>query len=320
MRPAKWKCDVGVSNMGSDNPATSREPVARQQSTPAGHAETNSFTEYFKRSGTSQREHRTAGSLKLFRAPHREPGSFFTPAVRGVSIRMNRSQRDGTKMVDHGAGRFSGVLDRHYTVAPANLVGTCELSSELDFLALEFSPDAFEGHLGTRGDLGRLHTGCQRDELVMQLVERLWLESVEGLTSLEADGLSMALVILLVRASQADFRKPDRPGTLSKPRLNRLFEYVENHLADDFNMADLSRAIGCSTNAIASGVRTATGFSPWQFVLLRRVERAKSLLTSSQRTMSEIALECGFSSSQHFATAFRKQVGTTPGAYRRQWM
>jgi AraC family transcriptional regulator len=99
-----------------------------------------------------------------------------------------------------------------------------------------------------------------------------------------------------------------------------LFEYVENHLADDFNMADLSRAIGCSTSAIASGFRTATGFSPWQFVLLRRVERSKSLLTSSQRTMSEIALECGFSSSQHFATAFRKQVGTTPRAYRRQWM
>jgi hypothetical protein len=239
-RPAKWKCDVEVSNMGSSNPATSREPVARQQSTPAGHAESNSFAEYFKRSGTSQQqEHRTAGSLKLFRARHREPGSFFTPATRGVSIRMNRSQRDGTKMVDHGAGRFSGVLDRHYTVAPANLVGTCELSSELDFLAMEFSPDAFEEHLGTRGDLGRLHTGCQRDELVMQLVERLWLESVEGLTSLEADGLSMALVILLVRASHADFRKPDRSGTLSKPRLNRLFNYVENHLADDFNMADL---------------------------------------------------------------------------------
>jgi hypothetical protein len=156
-RPAKWKCDVEVSNMGSSNPATSREPVARQQSTPAGHAESNSFAEYFKRSGTSQQqEHRTAGSLKLFRARHREPGSFFTPATRGVSIRMNRSQRDGTKMVDHGAGRFSGVLDRHYTVAPANLVGTCELSSELDFLAMEFSPDAFEEHLGTRGDLARI--------------------------------------------------------------------------------------------------------------------------------------------------------------------
>ena len=306
---------MGQSNSGFGNSGASREPVA-----PAGYAETNSFAEYFKRSSTSQQEQRTAGSLRLFRAPHREAGSFFTPAARGISIRMNRSRRDGTKIVDHGAGRFSGVLDRHYTVAPANLVGTCELSSELDFLALEFSPDAFEEHLGIRGDLGRLHTGCQRDELVMQLVERLWQESVEGLTSLEADGLSMALVILLVRASQADVRKPHRLGAISKPRLNRLLEYVENHLADDFSMADLSRATGCSKTAIASGLRAATGFSPWQFVLLRRVERAKTLLTSSQRAMSEIALECGFSSSQHFATAFKKQVGTTPGAYRRLWM
>jgi transcriptional regulator GlxA family with amidase domain len=53
-------------------------------------------------------------------------------------------------------------------------------------------------------------------------------------------------------------------------------------------------------------------------VLEQRIQRAKNLLGSSQRTMSEIALACGFSSSQHFATAFRKQVGTTPGAYRRE--
>jgi hypothetical protein len=74
--------------------------------------------------------------------------------------------------MDQGAGRFSTPLDRHYTVAPAKLVCTCELSSEPDFLALEFPAGAFEEHLGPRGDLGRLHTGCQKDELVMQLVER----------------------------------------------------------------------------------------------------------------------------------------------------
>jgi hypothetical protein len=58
---------------------------------------------------------------------------------------------------------------------------------------VEFSPEAFKEHLGTRDDLGRLHTGYQKDELVMQLVERLWRESVEGLTKLEADALGSAL-------------------------------------------------------------------------------------------------------------------------------
>jgi transcriptional regulator GlxA family with amidase domain len=223
-------------------------------------------------------------------------------------------------MVDQGAGRFSGSLDRHYTVAPADVVCKCELSSELDFLALEFSHDAFEEHLGTRGDLGRLHTGCQKDELVMQLVERLWGESAIGLTRLEADGLGLALVTLLVRAS-----KSGPPGTqpryvLHSPRLGRLIEYVDSHLADDFSVSDLSHAVGGSITEITTGLRAATGYSPWQFVLLRRVERAKELLTSTRLAITEIAINCGFSSSQHFATVFKKQAGTTPSTFRRQWM
>jgi AraC family transcriptional regulator len=107
---------------------------------------------------------------------------------------------------------------------------------------------------------------------------------------------------------------------LDTRRLGRLLEYVEDHLADDFSVTDLSRAAGSSPTEITSGLRAATGFSPWQFVLLRRIERAKSLLTSSQLAITEIALHCGFSSSQHFATAFKKQTGTTPSAYRREWM
>jgi AraC family transcriptional regulator len=233
---------------------------------------------------------------------------------------MNRSRRSGTKTVDQGDGRFSGPLDRHYTVAPANLVCTCELSSEIDFLAVEFSPESFKEHLGTREDIGQLHTGYQKDELVMQLVERLWRESVEGLTKLEADAFGSALVILLVRASRPGSGEP-RPHTVpSNRRLGRLLEYIEDHLADDINVSDLSHAAGIPITEVNSGLRVATGFAPWQFVLLRRVERAKNLLTTSRRAMSEIALECGFSSSQHFATAFKKQVGTTPSVYRREWM
>jgi AraC family transcriptional regulator len=303
---------VGVS--------VARPSSAEAPTTPRGQVDTCRFIEHFKQICTSQREDRSAGALKLLRAPHREAGSFCTPPARGVSIRMNRSRRNGIKTVDQGGGRFSGPLDRHYTVAPANLVCTCELSSEIDFLAVEFSPDAFEEHLGTRDDLGRLHTGYQKDELVMQLVECLWRESVEGLAKLEADALGSALVTLLVRASRLGPREPRPHSMHGNRRLGRLLEYVEDHLADDIGVSDLSHAAGVPIIDVNLGLRAATGLSPWQFVLLRRVERAKNLLTTSQRAMSEIALECGFSSSQHFATAFKKQVGTTPSAYRREWM
>jgi AraC-like DNA-binding protein len=307
-QPIGRKHVVGTSSSSFSNSAPPLEPAAD-----------GSFAKHFQRICASQQEHRSAGSLKLLHAPHREAGSFRTPPVRGVSIRMNRSRRDGTKMVDQGAGRFSCSLDRHYTVAPANLICACELSTELDFLAVEFSHDAFEEHLGTRDDLGRLHAGCQKDELVMQLVERLWRESADGLTSLEADGLGLALAVLLVRASKCAPREPQR-CTLSNRRLDRLMEYIEDHLADDFSVSDLSHATGASTAEIASGFRAATGFSPWQFVLLRRVERAKGLLSLTQLAITDVAINCGFSSSQHFATVFKKQVGTTPSAYRREWV
>jgi AraC family transcriptional regulator len=310
---------VRASSSRLSHSATSLGSVARQPSTASNQPDTGSFAEHFQRTCPSQQEHRSAGPLKLFRAPHREAGFFCTPPMHGITIRMNRSRRDGIKTVDQGAGRFSGSLDRHYTVAPANLICTCELSSELDFLALEFPPDAFEEHLGRDGDLGRLHTECQKDELVMQLVERLWRESAEGLTTLEADGLSSALVALLVRGSKSHLRRRPPHHVLNNRLLGRLLEYIEDHLADDFSVSDLSQAAGGSATEVTSRFRAATGYSPWQFVLRQRIERAKNLLTSTQLTMTEIALACGFSSSQHFATVFKKQVGTTPSVFRSNW-
>ena len=270
------------SNSGSGYGASLREPIAGQRPTPMYQMETNSSDEQLKGSCASPPEHRAVGSLRLFRAPRRCAGFFCTPPFRGVSIRMNRSRRDGNKTVDYDAGRFSSPLDRHYSVAPANRASTCELSAEIDFLAMEFPPNAFEEHLGDRDDLGRLHTAFQRDELVMHLVERLWRESADGITRLEADGFSIALVTLLVRASRADFRRPLRLGALNNRQLGRLSEYVDNHLADDLSVFDLGRAIGCSPTKITSALRAATGSSPWQFVLVRRIERAKTLLTSGQ--------------------------------------
>jgi len=170
------RSNVRPSNSGSGYGASLREPIAGQRPTPMYQMETNSSDEQLKGSCASPPEHTAVGSLRLFRAPRRCAGFFCTPPFRGVSIRMNRSRRDGNKTVDYDAGRFSSPLDRHYSVAPANRASTCELSAEIDFLAMEFPPNAFEEHLGDRDDLGRLHTAFQRDELVMHLVERLWRE------------------------------------------------------------------------------------------------------------------------------------------------
>ncbi len=57
--------------------------------------------------------------------------------------------------------------------------------------------------------------------------------------------------------------------------------------------------------------------SPHQWLLTRRVSKARSLLADSTLTLAEIALACGFSSQSHFNRAFAANIGTTPGRWRR---
>jgi len=56
--------------------------------------------------------------------------------------------------------------------------------------------------------------------------------------------------------------------------------------------------------------------TPYRFVLTRRIDRAKQLLKHGSAPLSQIALECGFASQQHFSTIFRSATGKTPTAFR----
>jgi len=61
----------------------------------------------------------------------------------------------------------------------------------------------------------------------------------------------------------------------------------------------------------------STGDTPLCYVQAVQIEEAKRLLVDSGRSITEIALDCGFSDAQHFATAFHKNAGMTPSAFRR---
>jgi AraC-like DNA-binding protein len=59
------------------------------------------------------------------------------------------------------------------------------------------------------------------------------------------------------------------------------------------------------------------GLSPTAYVAIRRVERAKALMSSTREHLSEIALVCGFADQPHFSRSFRRIVGISPGRWRR---
>jgi AraC family transcriptional regulator len=62
--------------------------------------------------------------------------------------------------------------------------------------------------------------------------------------------------------------------------------------------------------------RESFGLPPHQYLLARRINRARNLLRRTRMPFGDIALECGFASASHFSNRFKQATGATAGAYR----
>lgn len=134
-----------------------------------------------------------------------------------------------------------------------------------------------------------------------------------------ADGISLAITAQFLGGcpGEASARRPRVPG-LSKWRLQRATEYIDANLAEPISLADIAAAAGLSPMHFAAQFRAATGLRPHEYLLQRRIERARALLLNSSLPLVEIALDVGFKTQAHFTTVFGRFVNETPNAWRRR--
>jgi AraC family transcriptional regulator len=135
--------------------------------------------------------------------------------------------------------------------------------------------------------------------------------------SLAAESLANVLAVHLLRHVLAP-RQPARrrDGALPRARLRAVVEYVEEHLDAGPTLGQLAGVAHLSPYHFARQFKTATGLPPHQFVILRRVERAKQLLQSGDLSLAEVALHAGFSDQSVFCLHFKRLVGVTPRQFR----
>ncbi len=106
-------------------------------------------------------------------------------------------------------------------------------------------------------------------------------------------------------------------GGLAGWQERRVADILEAHLDGDIPLGRLAQECGLSPSHFARAFRRSFGAAPHQWLMRRRVERARELLRIPGRSLSDIALACGFSDQSHFTRVFRGHVGTSPGAWRR---
>ena len=105
-------------------------------------------------------------------------------------------------------------------------------------------------------------------------------------------------------------------GGLRPRRLRLVKDYIESNLPNEITLADLSKIAAVSPTHFCRSFHKSTGISSHQYILRRRIERAKELLIASKMPIAEIALATGFSDQSHLTKQFRSLVGTTPWRFR----
>jgi AraC family transcriptional regulator len=132
------------------------------------------------------------------------------------------------------------------------------------------------------------------------------------------DSLSVQLSVhILRRHANVLFRESGGHDGLTFTQQRTVADYVHAHLGEVITLDDLAASVSLSRYHFARHFRRSTGASPHEFVLLQRVEQAKTMLTRTSAALPDIATGCGFADQSHMTRVFRKYVGTTPGRYRR---
>jgi AraC-like DNA-binding protein len=97
----------------------------------------------------------------------------------------------------------------------------------------------------------------------------------------------------------------------------KVLQFIEEHLTKTIKVEELAALTKLSKTYFSRVFKSAFKESPYNYVLRRRMEMAKELITETDGALSEIALDCGMADQAHLCKTFRKVFGTTPNQWRR---
>jgi AraC family transcriptional regulator len=135
---------------------------------------------------------------------------------------------------------------------------------------------------------------------------------------LAAESLANILAVHLIRHVLSP-RRPERgrDGVLPRGRLRAVVEFIEEHLDANPTLENMAAVVRLSPYHFARQFKAATGLPPHEYVIARRVERARQFLQNGvDISLAEVAARAGFTDQSQFSRHFKRRVGVTPVRFR----
>jgi AraC family transcriptional regulator len=161
------------------------------------------------------------------------------------------------------------------------------------------------------------------DRHISALLQEMTADLAEGSPAGTIYGESLAnalAVYLLKRYAVRPLTPAVCKGGLPGYRLKRVIDYVANNLEESISLSQLATIVGMSPHYFSELFKQSTGYTPHNYVLVQRMERAKQRLRDPQCSVVEAGLDAGFQNASHFARVFRKLEGITPSRFRAEYV
>jgi AraC family transcriptional regulator len=255
------------------------------------------------------------------------------PAIRSQQMEITLATRNAPDgwVERRGAGSYQKTAVRHGTLwlCPIGVEeDSIRITAPLpEILHLYISRSQFE-HLSEHASRpvtpDEIHYLADvEDELMRQMGYRILRELREESSGggLLIEQLSLSMLAHLVSSYSArsfGSSETSRRGALDVRRLERVVDYIEANIDGDLALADLAEVACLSRYHFARAFREATGRPPHRYISERRLDHARRHLRENELSLAEISLACRFSSQATFTRAFQRQVGVTPGEFRRR--
>ena len=247
----------------------------------------------------------------FWEAPVPEPAGLYQVVILTIDCRAT--------VRHNGRVRHSGFYPANTVqFVPPDAEVNCTGRGFLKFLSVSFKPEFLASHLESlfvnpdvvelrdlpsAGDIGLAY--------LAQAYEAIWARGI-SVTQLYFDIIRQAMFDRIVLRHASRPIKSGPSEVIVPAKLRRIIDYIEENLASDLRLVELSAVAGVSRSHFARAFRNAVGMAPHAFVLQRRLARAVEWLGPQRLSIREVAARCGFADQAHLTRAFKSQFGYPP--------
>lgn len=169
----------------------------------------------------------------------------------------------------------------------------------------------FQEFLNNGGNVAQ----AEEPQHIKELMHKIF-EGVQGNSFITEANLSLEVYKLLLELlNPVPSKATDRKA--HEKNIQSVKDYIAIHLNEKITVESLADAVHMSTTHFSRVFKQQTGFSPYDFVLMSRLNKAKEYLLKTDMSVTEIAYETGFNSESNFVYCFTNNEGISPGKFRK---